>query len=109
MKYLIQELENTQKFKEYISDVKNKISPIELSGLADVGKVQIISATSEVVKRPILIITYNEIKAKKMLEDLKYFMKNIDYFPRREIVAYDYEVESKDIPYERIEVLNKIF
>ena len=108
MKYLIQELENIQKFKEYISDVKNKISPIELSGLADVGKVQIISATSEVVKRPILIITYNEIKAKKMLEDLKYFMKNIDYFPRREIVAYDYEVESKDIPYERIEVLNKI-
>ena len=108
MKYLIQELENTQKFKEYISDVKNKISPIELSGLADVGKVQIISATREVVKRPILIITYNEIKAKKMLEDLKYFMKNIDYFPRREIVAYDYEVESKDIPYERIEVLNKI-
>ena len=103
MKYLIQELENTQKFKEYISDVKNKISPIELSGLADVGKVQIISATREVVKRPILIITYNEIKAKKMLEDLKYFMKNIDYFPRREIVAYDYEVESKDIPYERIE------
>ena len=108
MKYLIQELENIQKFKEYISDVKNKISPIELSGLADVGKVQIISATREVVKRPILIITYNEIKAKKMLEDLKYFMKNIDYFPRREIVAYDYEVESKDIPYERIEVLNKI-
>ena len=108
MKYLIQELENIQKFKEYISDVKNKISPIELSGLADVGKVQIMSATSEVVKRPILIITYNEIKAKKMLEDLKYFMKNIDYFPRREIVAYDYEVESKDIPYERIEVLNKI-
>ena len=108
MKYLIQELEDTPKFKEYISDVKNKISPIELSGLVDVGKVQIISATSEVAKRPILIITYNEIKAKKMLEGLKYFMKNVDYFPRKEIVAYDYEVESKDIPYERIEVLNKI-
>ena len=108
MKYLIQELEDTPKFKEYISDVKNKISPIKLSGLVDVGKVQIISATSEVAKRPILIITYNEIKAKKMLEGLKYFMKNVDYFPRKEIVAYDYEVESKDIPYERIEVLNKI-
>ena len=35
-------------------------------------------------------------------------MKNIDYLTRREMVAYDYEVESKDIPYERIEVLNKI-
>ncbi len=108
MKYLIQELENTPKFKEYISEVKNKISPIELSGLTDVGKIQIISATNEVSKRPILVITYNEIKAKKILQDLKNYISNVDYFPKREIVAYDYEVESKDVLYERIKVLNKI-
>mgnify|MGYP005981531783 CR=1 FL=1 len=44
----------------------------------------------------------------KLLNDLKYFTTNVDYFPKREIVAYDYEAESKDVPYERIEVLNKI-
>ena len=108
MKYLIQELRNNKKFIEYSTNIKNKISPIELSGLTDVGKAQIISATAEENKRPILIITYNEIKAKKLLNDLKYFTTNVDYFPKREIVAYDYEAESKDVPYERIEVLNKI-
>ena len=65
MKYLIQELRNNKKFIEYSTNIKNKISPIELSGLTDVGKAQIISATAEENKRPILIITYNEIKAKK--------------------------------------------
>ena len=30
------------------------------------------------------------------------------YFPKREIASYDYIAESKDLPYERIEVLNKI-
>ena len=108
MKYRIQELRNNKKFIEYSTNIKNKISPIELSGLTDVGKAQIISATAEENKRPILIITYNEIKAKKLLNDLKYFTTNVDYFPKREIVAYDYEAESKDVPYERIEVLNKI-
>ena len=107
MKYLIQELRNNKKFIEYSTNIKNKISPIELSGLTDVGKAQIISATAEENKRPILIITYNEIKAKKLLNDLKYFTTNVDYFPKREIVAYDYEAESKDVPYERIEVLIK--
>ena len=72
MKYLIQELRNNKKFIEYSTNIKNKISPIELSGLTDVGKAQIISATAEENKRPILIITYNEIKAKKLLNDIKY-------------------------------------
>ncbi len=47
-------------------------------------------------------------KQKKLINDLKYFEKEILYFPKREIVTYDYVAESKDLPYERIEVLNKI-
>ena len=53
MKYLIQELRNNKKFIEYSTNIKNKISPIELSGLTDVGKAQIISATAEENKRPV--------------------------------------------------------
>ena len=34
---------------------------------------------------------------------------DIVYFPKREIASYDYVAESKDLPYERIETLNKIF
>lgn len=49
------------------------------------------------------------MQAKKIYKDLKYFSGNIVYFPKREIASYDYVAESKDLPYERIETLNKIF
>ena len=38
----------------------------------------------------------------------QYFSKDIAYFPRREILAYDYLAESKEISYERINCLNNI-
>ena len=49
-----------------------------------------------------------EIQAKKIVSDLKYFNSNVLFFPKREIAAYDYVAESKDLPYERIDTLNKI-
>ena len=40
---LTEDLEESQKFKEVLQDINNKISPIALSGLSDVGKVRILS------------------------------------------------------------------
>ena len=109
MNILIKELENLKKFKEYVSDINKKISPIVLSGLSSVGKIQLLEATKEFADRNICIVTYNELQAKKIYKDLKYFSGNVVYFPKREIASYDYVAESKDLPYERIETLNKIF
>ena len=109
MNILIKELENLKKFKEYVSDINKKISPIVLSGLSSVGKIQLLEATKEFADRNICIVTYNELQAKKIYKDLKYFSGNVVYFPKREIASYDYVAESKDLPYERIETLNTIF
>ena len=108
MNTIIGELGKNPKFKEYINSIEKNTSPIALSGLTDVGIVQMISATSEFTKRPICILTYNEIQAKKVLEDIKYFTDKVYYLPKKEVVTYDYVAESKDLPYERIEILNKI-
>lgn len=108
MNTILGELGKNPKFKEYINSIEKNTSPIALSGLTDVGMVQMISATSEFTKRPICILTYNEIQAKKVLEDVKYFTDKVYYLPKKEVVTYDYVAESKDLPYERIEILNKI-
>ena len=111
MNYIISRLQKLQKFQEYIGNIEKNNSPISISGLSDVGKIQYIYATKEAANRPICIVTYNELQARKIIEDLKYFASDFEsilYFPKREIVTYDYIAESKDLPYERIEVLNKI-
>ena len=109
MNILIKELGNLPKFKEYVLDIENKISPIVLSGLSSVGKIQLLEATRQYSNRNMCIVTYNELQARRLAKDLKYFTNNVVYFPKREIASYDYVAESKDLPYERIETLNRIY
>ena len=109
MNVLIKELGNLPKFQEYVRNIEKKSSPIVLSGLSSVGKIQLIEATREYSNSNICIVTYNELQARRIVKDLKYFTNNVVYFPKREIASYDYIAESKDLPYERIETLNKIF
>ena len=106
---LIQKLEKLYKFKELAKQIEEKQTPINISGLEFVGKSHIISGISDTSKKPICIITYNELQAKQMVKDLKFFTDKIEYFGKREIASYDYIAESKDLPYERIDVLNKIY
>ena len=109
MNFLIKELENKPKFSEYISKIKEKISPIMIAGLSSVGKTQLIEATKKYTNQNICILTYNELQARKIIKDLQYFTNNVVYFPKREVASYDYIAESKDLPYERIDTLNKIY
>ena len=108
MNSIIKIFSENEKAKEYIENIKNKISPITILGLTDVSKTCIINLAKETTKRPVCIITYNEIQAKKLIEDLKYFNENVVYIPKKEIVTYDYISESKDLLYERIEAINRI-
>ena len=109
MDEIVKVLPNFKKFNDYINNVKAGVSPIMLSGLTDVAKVHFAYSTSFYSEKPICIITYNELQAKKIIKDLEYFSDNVEYFPRREILAYDYLAESKEISYDRINCLNSIY
>ena len=108
MNSLVKVVPNVKKYKTYLEDVKNKINPMMISGLTDSGKVHLAYSTYFYAERPICIVTYNELQAKKIIKDLAYFEDNVKYFPKKEILAYDYLTESKDSLFERIEVLNNI-
>ena len=108
MNTIIGELGKSHKFVDLIHEIENKKSPIAISGLTDVGMTQIISGIHEFAKKNVCIVTYNEIQARKIVEDIKNFTERVVFFPKKDIVAYDYIAESKDLPYERIETLNQI-
>ena len=108
MNTILGELGKSKKFVDIIKNIEDKKGPIGISGLTGVGETQLIASINEYTKRPIAIITYNEIQAKQIMENLKAFTEKAIFFPKKEIVTYDYIAESKDLPYERIETLNKI-
>lgn len=109
MNIILEELDKSNKFKELQNQIKNKKSPISISGLTSLSEVMSICKITENLKGPTMIITYNEVQAKNLVNDFKFFTDKVVFFPKKEIVTYDYIAESKNLPYERIEVLNKIF
>ena len=109
MNLILKQLYANKKYNDIISLINNKQSPIEISGLSELVKVEFISDIFEKTNKPILLITYNEIKAQKLVEDISFFTSKVIFLPKKEIVTYDYIAKSQDLPYKRIDVLNKIY
>lgn len=109
MKNITEKLLNNEQFNLYIKEAQDKNSPIYLLGLTDMSKSYIPGTTLKLIKRPICIITYNEIEAKEIYKYCKYFSKNSVLFHKKEITTYDVEAQSKDLLYERIEAINKMY
>ena len=65
---LINELENSPKFSEIVNYIKTKQSPISLSGLSEMGKIQMLATLNKNLNQKICVITYNQIQAKKWLK-----------------------------------------
>ena len=108
MDSLVKAMPNIKKFNDFVFDVKKGITPIMLSGLSDVGKIHLAYSTKFYTDKPICIITYNELQAKKIIKDLSYFEEDVLFFPKRDVTSFDYISESKDVLFDRISVLNKL-
>ena len=105
MNYILQSFIDTKEYQK----INNGNIPVTISGLVDVGKSSLISALNIDKKSKVFVITYNEIEAQNLIKNIKYYTDNVKYFPKREISIYDYDAESNDTDYERIEVLKDIY
>lgn len=108
MNFLIKTLEENKKFLELTKQI-SKTGPIAISGLVDVEKLHVLAGIFNETKRPMVLVTYNEIQARKLYQDLKKLIKQTYFFPKKEITSYDYVAQSKEIEYKRIDVLNKMY
>jgi transcription-repair coupling factor (superfamily II helicase) len=60
-------------------------------------------------KRPGLIITSSELKAKEVYQDLSYFFRDDSYFyPSRDLIFYAADVKSVEITRQRLQVIDKL-
>ena len=99
---------NVKKYSDYLFDIKKGKTPIMLSGLTDTGKSHMAYSTKFYTDKPICIVTYNEMQAKKIKKDFSFFDDHVRIFPKRDVANFDYIAESKDVFHERISNLNDI-
>ena len=82
MNSLVKVTPNIKKFNDYVFEVKKGTTPIMLSGLTDSGKVHMAYSTRFYSEKPICIITYNELQAKKIVKDLEFFGEKVKFLPK---------------------------
>ena len=81
-------IESEEFIKIKASNGKNKY-PISLYGLSESSKSLVISAIFNQFEKNIIVVTHNEIEARKIYEDICFFYPNTYLFPSKEIVFYN--------------------
>lgn len=106
---LIDQLYNLISYKNLINNIKEKQSPISLHGLSEENLAHIAYGINQHLDRQILIITYDEIRAKKMIEDLKFYFKGkVELFPSKDLFFYDLDAYSHEISNQRLKVIERL-
>ena len=108
MNSLVKIVPNVKKYNNYLFNVNKGTNPIMLSGLTDTAKVHLAYSTKFYVEKPICIVTYNEMQARKLIKDMQFFKEEIKFFKKKDITSFDFIAESKDELYDRIDILNSL-
>jgi len=107
--FLIDQLKNLDSYKRLTEDIENKVSPIATYGIIDESMGHFLYALNNHTGKQILVITYNEMRSKKLYEDIKGLgNQEVVLFPKREILFYDIDAYSHERINERMEVITKL-
>lgn len=102
-------LEPVRQLGIYDNVVKNleKINnTVSVSGLVDSDKAHFICGLAGSETK--VVITYNEIRAKELVEDYRFYDKNVVYYPAKDFIFYNADVHSNLIVEERMAAIAKI-
>jgi len=108
MRNINETLLGLESYKTLINSLKSGITPVMASGIIDAQNAHIISSVIENLKRPALIVAENDIKAKEIYDDMRFFDKNTMLFKSRDIIFYSADVHSKDTDTKRLLTLKNI-
>ncbi|MDR7855667.1 transcription-repair coupling factor [Tissierella sp.] len=107
--FLIDPLNNLESYNKLIKDIEKKTSPIATYGIIDESIGHIIYALKEHTNKQILLITTNEVRSRKIYEDIVNLgNKDVVLFPKRELLLYDVDAFSYENSNKRLGILSKL-
>ena len=80
---------------------------VQITGCIDSQKCHLISGLGEGYPFK-LIVTYNDIKAKEIYEDLKLYDKNVYYYPAKDIIFYSADIHGNALVKTRLKILKRL-
>lgn len=105
----IESLKNSPSYKKLTEEIYRGTTPILAYGIIDENIGHISYALNQNLNRQSLIITYDDMRAKRIYEDIKNFNENVVMlFPTKEILFYKVDATSTEINNQRLKVLSRL-
>lgn len=88
-------LSEYSKYKKTITALSENKTPISVAGISESAQSGLIYALAEDTKSDALVVTYSDMEAQSLYDDLQFYTENVLYFPSKEYVFYDIETAGR--------------
>ncbi len=108
MKALTDPLLELESYQQILDGIKNGQTPVFATGVIDAAKNHLAYSLKTHTNRPLFILTYSELRAREILEDMTFFEKDCVYYPAKDILFYSADVHSMEMNRQRFLVLERL-
>lgn len=103
---LYEPIKNLESFELAKDKIRYKDTPIAIYGAIDSQKCHLMASLTDSSQK--LIITYNDVRAREIYEDMQFFTEDVFLYPSKDVLFYHADVHSNDIARSRMEVLRQL-
>ena len=104
MKTLLAPLAEMEEYSQLKMAMEQGDTPANVIGCIDTQKCHMVYGLRDSFDVE-LLITYNEIRAKELMEDYRFYDKNVMYYPAKDLIFYSADVHGQAIVKERLKVI----
>ncbi len=121
MRIFTNEATRQPSFQKMLTAIRQKLTPANLIGLSGIHKAHYIAAAAELLQKPVLVITEDELTARRMCEDICALHQNpleltqgekeetfAAVYPAHDLLFHSIEGASSEYSQQRIAVLSQV-
>jgi len=101
-------LKNSSEFIKLRKVIEKDIYPVNIVGFSDSSRAYLMKVLYDELDKPLLVLTYSDVEAKNIYEDISFYISDTYYFPTKEVVFYNIDAISGDLRWERLKVIKNM-
>ena len=108
MKGLTEPMLEMESYRQILEGIEQGRTPVFATGVIDAAKSHLLLCLREHIHRPLLVLTYSELRAREILEDMAFLQKDCAYYPAKDILFYSADVHSMEMNRQRFATLERV-
>ena len=107
MQALLAPLQELADYEQICSSLRKGEAQYSLTGCVDSQKLHIIYGLGQGCKYKV-IVTYNDLKAKEIFEEYKFYDRNVMLYPAKDLIFFQADIHGNQLTKERIRTLRRM-